>query len=106
MDKFLIVFSATFITIGAIISALAVATLFLTACRRLLERFEWAVAAKTRAAVSREMIADAWWFNDKGTQLILNLYAMKVRGDTNGTDEMRRAWKAGMDEQPTISSLD
>lgn len=75
-------------------AGLAVA-LAATACKKALERFEWAVDAKTRHEVGRSIGASAWWFSEcPDTSLALRILAERLVNQGGAdADQWREQWR-------------
>lgn len=77
-------------------AALAV-TCAADACRRTLERFEWAIDAKTRQEIGRSIDASGWWFSESpDTSLAIRIIGTRLaRGESTDADSMREQWRRG-----------
>lgn len=85
------------VTVAAVCIALAAFGVALAAdqCRRALERFEWAVDAKTRHEVGRSIGASAWWFSENpDTSLALRILAERLINQGGAdADQWREQWR-------------
>lgn len=66
-----------------------------SACRRALERFEWAIAEKTEHALGRAIASSAHWFGEsKQTALALEILADRLtRGHAVDASQWREDWR-------------
>jgi hypothetical protein len=64
-------------------------------CRRMLQRFEWAVDTKTRQEVGRSLDASGWWFSESpDASLIVRIIGSRLaRGESIDADSMREQWR-------------
>lgn len=95
MNTFVTIFG--WICLGAICVALCALVVVAAAesCHRALERFEWAIAAKTRHEVGRSIGASAWWFSEcPDTSLALRILAERLinQGAADAND-WRQQWR-------------
>jgi ribosomal protein L16/L10AE len=70
-----------------------------------MERFEWAVAAKTLTEAGRSLGASAWWFSEcPDTSLAIRIIAERMK-DGMGFDsnQMREQWRKGRQPTPHTS---
>lgn len=64
-------------------------------CRRMLQRFEWAIDTKTRQEVGRSLDASGWWFSESpDASLIVRIIGTRLaRGESIDADSMREQWR-------------
>ena len=74
------------------------------ACSKALERFEWAIDAKTRHEVGRSIGASAWWFSEcPDTSLALRILAERLMTQGGAdADQWREQWRKA--RQPGATS--
>lgn len=78
-------------------------------CRRALERFEWAIAAKVRQDVGRSLDASGWWFSESpDASLAIRIIGTRLsRGESIDAGGMREQWrKARMPQASAAESGD
>jgi hypothetical protein len=92
-----------FTSIAALAACVAVAA---NCCKRALERFEWAVDAKTRQDVGRSLDASGWWFSEcPDTSLAIRIIGTRLaRGESIDADGMRAQWRKARASQGTGDS--
>lgn len=63
-----------------------------------MERFAWAVDAKTRMEIGRSMGASSWWFSEHPpTSLAIRILAERIsKGQAPDPDQWRDQWRKGM----------
>lgn len=73
-----------------------------TACSKALERFEWAIDAKTRHEVGRSIGASAWWFSEcPDTSLALRILAERLMNQGGAdADQWREQWRKARKTEP------
>jgi hypothetical protein len=90
----LLLLSAAFAGLAVVIAA--------TACRKALERFEWAIDAKTRHEVGRSIGASSHWFSENpDTSLALRILAERLMNEGGAdADQWREQWRKGRVRRP------
>jgi len=82
----------------AIALACGMICLVLRVYEKAMERFAWAVDAKTRMELSRRIGAASWWFSEHPeTSLAIRILAERIgRGEAPDPDQWRDQWRNGM----------
>lgn len=81
----------------ALALAVGMVCLALWLYQKAMERFEWAVAAKTLSESGRSLGACAWWFSEcPDTTLALRIVAERMTGGMGfDANQMREQWRKG-----------
>lgn len=86
-------------------AACAAGSLLIWRFQKALERFEWAVDAKTRHEMGRSIGASAWWFSEcPDTSLALRILAERLINEGGAdADQWRTQWRQAR-QSPTTST--